>query len=104
VMIEALAAELPGARLRGIAAGLHVTVDLPAGHDEAAVRRVAAARGIGLATMADYRSADGDHPATLILGYAQMSESRIRSGVRELADAVRAARGSVLRLPDARDR
>ncbi len=104
VMIDALAAGLPGARVRGIAAGLHVTVDLPPGHDEAAVRRAAESRGIGLNTMADYRAADGDHPATLILGYSQMSESRIRAGVRELADAVRSARGPVLRLPDARDR
>jgi GntR family transcriptional regulator/MocR family aminotransferase len=103
-MVGALAAELPEARVRGIAAGLHVTVDLPAGDDEAAVRRAATARGIGLSTMADYRAADGDHPATLILGYSQMSESRIRAGIGELARAVRAARGSVLRLPDAPDR
>ena len=93
-MVETLAAELPEARVRGIAAGLHVAVDLPAGDDEAAVREAAGSRGIGLNTMADYRAADGDHPATLILGYSQMSESRIRAGVRELADAVRAARRS----------
>jgi GntR family transcriptional regulator/MocR family aminotransferase len=104
VMVGALAAELPEARVRGIAAGLHVTVELPAGDDEAAVRRAATSRGIGLNTTADYRAADGDHPATLILGYSQMPESRIRAGVRELAHAVRAARGSVLRLPDAPDR
>jgi DNA-binding transcriptional MocR family regulator len=38
--------------------------------------------------MGDYRtSVDG--PPTLILGYAQMTEDRMRNGIRELADAVR---------------
>ena len=31
---------------------------------------------------------------TLLLGYGQMAEPAIRPGVRELADAVRAARGA----------
>ncbi|HEU4347515.1 MAG TPA: PLP-dependent aminotransferase family protein [Actinoplanes sp.] len=101
VMIGALAAELPEATVTGIAAGLHVTVGLPLTDDEEAVRRAATARGIDLSTMADYRSGGG-HPPALILGYSQMSEARIRDGVRELAAAVRATRTAVLRLPDAR--
>jgi GntR family transcriptional regulator/MocR family aminotransferase len=103
VMIAALAAELPEARVRGIAAGLHVTVELTPADDEAAVRRAAESRGIGLSTMGDYTTSGG-RPPTLILGYSQMSDSRIRSGVHELAAAIRSARKSVLRLPDARDR
>ncbi|HET6530820.1 MAG TPA: PLP-dependent aminotransferase family protein [Actinoplanes sp.] len=90
VIVAALGAELPAATVTGIAAGLHVTVTLPAGHDEAAVQRAAAARGISLSTMSDYR-VGGDHPPTLILGYSQMTEARIRAGIRELAAAVRAA-------------
>lgn len=92
-VIDALAAELPGAVVRGIAAGLHVTVELPAEHDEAAVRREAERRGIALSTMSDYRPPPTGLPPTLILGYSQMSEGRIRDGVRELAAAVCAARG-----------
>jgi GntR family transcriptional regulator/MocR family aminotransferase len=86
--IAAIAAELPEARIRGIAAGLHVTVELPPGHDEEAIRRAAARRGVALSTMGDFRSTV-DGPPTLILGYSQMSESRIAGGVTELATAVR---------------
>jgi GntR family transcriptional regulator / MocR family aminotransferase len=91
VMIDALAAALPEARVRGIAAGLHVTVELGSGHDEATVRRSAGARGIGLSTMGEYTTGR-PHPPTLILGYSQMSESRLRAGVAELARAVAEAR------------
>lgn len=93
-MIDALTAELPEAVVRGIAAGLHVTVELLPTDDEAAIRREAARRGIALSSMTDYRPAPTGLPATLILGYSQMSEDRIHAGVRELAAAVRCARGS----------
>jgi GntR family transcriptional regulator/MocR family aminotransferase len=89
VMVEALARFLPEATVRGIAAGLHVTVELPPGADEAAVAATARSRGIALATMADYWSGGG-YPPTLILGYSQMTESRLRAGVSELAGVVRA--------------
>jgi GntR family transcriptional regulator/MocR family aminotransferase len=89
-MIDALAESLPEATVRGIAAGLHVTVELPPPAGEAAVAAGARARGIVLATMADYATGGG-RPPTLILGYSQMSESRLRSGVRELAEVVRLA-------------
>lgn len=92
-MVDALAAELPGPVVRGIAAGLHVTVELSPDDDEAAVCREAQRRGIALSSMGDYRPPPTGLPPTLVLGYSQMTEGRIRDGVRELAAAVRAARG-----------
>jgi GntR family transcriptional regulator/MocR family aminotransferase len=89
-LIDALAAEVPGATVRGIAAGLHVTVELPAGVDEAAVRAEARARRIALSTMADYGAGGG--PATLMLGYGHLPEPAVGPGVRALAEAIRAAR------------
>jgi GntR family transcriptional regulator/MocR family aminotransferase len=91
-MVEALAAELPEATVRGIAAGLHVTVELPPTDDEAAIRREAALRQIALSSMRDYRPTATGGPPTLILGYSQMSENRVGQGIRELATAVRTAR------------
>ncbi|MEU4164906.1 PLP-dependent aminotransferase family protein [Actinoplanes sp. NPDC026670] len=91
-MIAALAESLPSGRVCGIAAGLHVTVELPADVDEAAVAAAARARGIALATMGDY-APGGGRPPTLILGYSQMSESRLRAGVRELAAIIRVTAG-----------
>ncbi|MGK5683253.1 PLP-dependent aminotransferase family protein [Actinoplanes sp. URMC 104] len=84
-VIEALASSMPAARVRGIAAGLHVTVELPPSVDSAAVASAARANGIALATLADYGAPS---PPTLILGYSQMTESRLRSGIRELATLV----------------
>jgi GntR family transcriptional regulator/MocR family aminotransferase len=86
-MVAALAAELPEATVRGIAAGLHVTVELPGGHDEDAIRRAAGDLGVAISTLGDYRTSVAG-PPTLILGYAQMSEDRMRDGIHELARAV----------------
>jgi GntR family transcriptional regulator / MocR family aminotransferase len=89
-LIEALGDALPEASVHGIAAGLHVTVELGPDADERAIREQAAARRIALATMSDYGEHDG--PTTLMLGYGHLSEPAVRPGVRELAAAIRAAR------------
>jgi GntR family transcriptional regulator/MocR family aminotransferase len=89
-LLAALADELPDATVRGIAAGLHATVELPGGYDQRAIHDAAAERRIAIETMLDYRP-DPDGPATLMLGYGAVPEPAIRAGVRELAQAVRAA-------------
>ena len=91
-MVEVLAAELPEATVRGIAAGLHVTVALPDADDEQAIRREAARRRIEFGVLGDYEPEDDRYPPTLLLGYPQLPEPAIRAGVRLLAEAVRAAR------------
>jgi GntR family transcriptional regulator/MocR family aminotransferase len=90
-LVAALAEALPDARVRGIAAGLHATVELAAG-DEEAIREEAAARRILFTTMRDYRAGDASGPPVLMLGYAQLPEPAIRAGVRELAEVVAATR------------
>ncbi len=84
-LVEALAHELPEARTRGIAAGLHVTVELPAGYDDRAIKAAAHARRIVFNTMSDYSETG---TPTLMLGYGQLPEPAIRAGVRELAEIV----------------
>ena len=91
-LVEALGEALPEAAVRGIAAGLHATVQLPEGDDEQAITEEARRRRIEVTTMGDYRMSPGAHAATLLLGYAQIPEAAIRPGVEALADAVRAAR------------
>ena len=56
-LVEALAEALPEATVHGVAAGLHVTVELPDGDDEQAIREEARHRRIELETMSDYRPA-----------------------------------------------
>jgi GntR family transcriptional regulator / MocR family aminotransferase len=89
-LVRALAQELPEATITGIAAGLHVTVELPSACDDAAIRDEAARRGLRFATMSDYR-ADGSGPTTLMLGYGHVLEAAMVQGVREVAEALRAA-------------
>ena len=91
-LIDALTRALPETTVLGAAAGLHVTVQLPDGDNEPAIREEARERRIQLETMSDYRPASRGRPPTLLLGYAQMPEPAIRAGVHELAQAVQATR------------
>ena len=87
LLVEALARWLPEARPQGVAAGLHVVVHLPAGHDDRALAAAAAAAGIAFAPLSDHRMRPAG-PA-LILGYGRIADAAIVAGVRELAFAVR---------------
>jgi GntR family transcriptional regulator / MocR family aminotransferase len=94
-LIQALARELPEATITGISAGLHVNARLLASDDEGAIREEAERRGVGLATMSEYREDAHDDPPTLMLGYGRVPEPAIVPGVHEIAEAVRAARARV---------
>jgi GntR family transcriptional regulator / MocR family aminotransferase len=92
-LVGALAETLPDAVVRGVAAGLHVTVELSEADDERAIAEEAARRRIALDTLRDYRGGAQSGPAVLMLGYGQAAEPTIRAGVCALAEAGRAARG-----------
>jgi GntR family transcriptional regulator/MocR family aminotransferase len=87
-LVGALGRNVPDADVRGIAAGLHATVRLPAGNDEAAIRAEAAARNIHVTTLGMYRAEPGDEQATLLLGFAQMAEPMLEAAVEALAEAI----------------
>ena len=91
-LVEALADELPEARVRGIAAGLHATVELPGAPAERALRDRCAEGRIALSTESDYLLEPRDGTLTLMLGYAQMPEPSLEAGVAQLAAAIRDAR------------
>ena len=88
VLVEALARDLPDARVTGVAAGLHALVELPAGIEEADAVARARARGIGLVSLAELRAGDARAAPALLLSYAASSEAEIQRGVRELAYAI----------------
>ena len=91
-MIDALAASIPEARVVGVAAGLHATVQLPDSDDEFAIRDEAARRGLAIGISSEFYLTARNGPPALLLGYARSSESVIRTGVRVLVAAIRAAR------------
>jgi GntR family transcriptional regulator / MocR family aminotransferase len=69
----------------GVSAGLHATVQLPAPVDEPAVVARALARSIGIRFMDDHFMGPRPKTSTLLLSYAGLPESAIRSGIRGLA-------------------
>jgi GntR family transcriptional regulator/MocR family aminotransferase len=80
----------PG-RLHGLEAGCHTLLYLPDGVSERAVADGAAAAGVRVSALGDYRfeatAADGFPPA-LVLGFGNVDEERIRRGIRIIAGVV----------------
>jgi GntR family transcriptional regulator/MocR family aminotransferase len=86
-LLDALGAALPGARIRGIAAGLHVVLELPAGAMEEDVVDRAGQAGVhtyGLDTFTRTHA----QPASLVLGYGLPGHRELRQAVDTIAAAV----------------
>jgi len=98
-LIDRLARALPGSEIEGAAAGLHVTLRLPAAIDEAGEMAIVAAlgrRGVATEGLSRYsRTATG--PRRLFLGYGRASDAAIDQGVEVLADIVGAVLASSAR-------
>jgi GntR family transcriptional regulator/MocR family aminotransferase len=100
-LAAALARWLPAAVVRGVSAGIHLYVELPADCDEAAVVEAAADRGVAVEGAAPLRVV-GSGPPALVLGFARLPEHHIAAAVRLLAEATTAARPGL--LPSSRPR
>jgi len=93
-VLESLATALPDAQPKGIAAGLHVYVELPAWCDESALIESAGAKGL-LIGGARWAWSNPSPPPALVLGYGAINETAIRSGLAVLGSIYeRLARGS----------
>jgi GntR family transcriptional regulator/MocR family aminotransferase len=93
LLVKTLERALPEATIRGIAAGLHATVELPDDYDERAILAQARARRINLTTMGDFFIEPGRGHPTLLIGYGQLPAAAIPAAVEELAAAVRNTSG-----------
>ncbi|CDO29117.1 MocR-like pyridoxine biosynthesis transcription factor PdxR [Mycolicibacterium porcinum] len=88
-LLAALARHLPQAEVLGAAAGVHLTVRFPAGFPiEELIRRATAAR-IRLEPLGPCYADAGNAPPGLILGYANVTDSQIATGVELLGQAAR---------------
>ncbi|MGH2908079.1 MAG: PLP-dependent aminotransferase family protein, partial [Solirubrobacteraceae bacterium] len=88
-LLQALSGELPELEITGIAAGVHVLLQLPAGVDDIAVARRASDARLLIPPLSDFYAG----PALsrgLVAGYGRVHESAIEPAVRTLAGAVRA--------------
>jgi GntR family transcriptional regulator/MocR family aminotransferase len=88
-LLTALAEHLPHWQPIGIAAGLHVVLRLPAGHDDMAVHQRLVAHGVYAPPLSEYaRGRNGAFGPGLVLGYAALSGDRLRAAVTEIAAAL----------------
>ncbi|MBW9095017.1 PLP-dependent aminotransferase family protein [Microbacterium jejuense] len=95
-LLDALGRALPGCRVSGIAAGLHVVLDLPPGVRAADVVRAAERHDLGLTDIRRYRlSPDAPAPERLVLGYGNLADPLVDEAVRLLAQVVREQTESV---------
>ncbi|HWH01166.1 MAG TPA: PLP-dependent aminotransferase family protein [Pilimelia sp.] len=83
-LVTALARHLPTARVFGVAAGLHLVVELPTGTDDAALAAAARAAGLAPVPLSALREA-GAGPPGLVLGYAAHAPDELTAAVRTLA-------------------
>ncbi|MFG1808901.1 PLP-dependent aminotransferase family protein [Streptomyces sp. NPDC049040] len=87
-VVEVLAARAPGARVSGIAAGLHAVVELPAGAPPLDTV-IARAHRLGLAVpgLSDFGSTPGRPPA-LVVGYGTPPDHAFATALDLLCDAL----------------
>jgi GntR family transcriptional regulator/MocR family aminotransferase len=73
-------------RIKGIAAGLHALLELPAGADEQDIVSRAAARGLALEGLGVYAASDAaaTHEPALVVGYAKPPEHAFTGAVARL--------------------
>ena len=84
-LVAALRASLPRLRFHGVAAGLHLMIELDHDVDERTVLAAAERRSIRLYGAGAYRAKSLAGPPALIVGYGGLPESGIREAVRQLA-------------------
>jgi GntR family transcriptional regulator/MocR family aminotransferase len=91
-LVQALAETVPESSVGGIAAGLHVAIQLPDDDDEEAIVEEIRRRRVAVSSIGEFCIGVRKGPPTLLLGYAQASEGTIRSGLTEIAAAIEASR------------
>ena len=82
--LDAIATALPGAQPTGVAAGLHLYVQLPDGVDEAGLVETARHRGLHIEGASWHFSDPHSAPPALVLGYGSVDDAAIRSGLAML--------------------
>jgi len=86
-LTAALRTHLPKRRVFGIAAGLHLMLELPPGADEKAIAAAAEELSVSVEGIAAYRVRTNAPPA-LILGYGGLRDSAIAEGIKRLASVI----------------
>jgi GntR family transcriptional regulator/MocR family aminotransferase len=89
-LVAALEHHLARRRFHGVAAGLHLMIDLADDVDERAVVEAAARRSIRVYGASDYRARRLATPPGLVVGYGGLPEESIGEAVRQLVSVLAA--------------
>lgn len=88
-LLAAIARELPGLPVTGIAAGMHAVLELPAGVRATDAAAAAARHDVAVSDLARYRvSASADSTESLVLGYGNLSDALVDESVARLAAGI----------------
>ena len=93
-LVDALRRQAPGVRITGIAAGLHLLLELPDGHTEHDIITRAARHGLALEGLGSYRRAPDTHPPALVIGYGTPHEHAFTGAVARLTAVLAGLRSS----------
>jgi GntR family transcriptional regulator/MocR family aminotransferase len=88
LLVGELGQHLPGVRVSGTAAGLHVLAWLPDGADEHATAMRARRAGVGVHELHRHCTTHAPSAPALLLGFALPTESELITGTRLLAEAL----------------
>ena len=80
-LVESLAQHAPSVELTGLSAGFHAVAHLPEGVRETDVVDAARGRGVGLYGMSANRANKAVEPPQLVLGFGNLTDRAIRSGI-----------------------
>jgi GntR family transcriptional regulator/MocR family aminotransferase len=95
VLVRSLRQELPEYAVSGIAAGLHVVLELGSAEEETEMRRRAAKAGFGIQAMGEHALAGHRGPYGLLVGYGLIHEGVLPRVAHELARALHGSAGSL---------
>ncbi len=98
LLVRTLADLLPEGRVAGTAAGLHILLHLPDATDTSRAVRNAAAAGLSVSDLDDYRTEPAPDRA-LVLGYGNIGDTEIPAAVTLLRDVLRPAPTPAARRP-----
>jgi GntR family transcriptional regulator/MocR family aminotransferase len=87
-LVRALERHIPGARVTGVAAGLHAIVRLAQPVDGVAVARAARAHSVGVYPLGQGYMVPRAVDDGFVLGYANLAEPAIEEGIRRFARAL----------------
>jgi GntR family transcriptional regulator/MocR family aminotransferase len=88
LLVQSLRRELPQYALSGIAAGLHLVLELPSAAEEAEARQRATRAGLGIEAMGEHALPGYRGPRGLLIGYGSVHEQALERAAHELALAI----------------